>query len=107
MSKFTQQHYETVAEIVYETEKSFGTWQSRSAIDSIFAMLRKKFVSEFRWDNENFKEDLFRRASTFKSGQSDAEISASTAVANVNKTAHHRTGKSFKASVDFGALRHD
>ena len=67
MSKFTQQHYETVAEIVYETEKSFGTWQSRSAIDSIFAMLRKKFVSEFRWDNESFKEDLFRRASTFKS----------------------------------------
>jgi len=66
VSKFTQQHYETVAEIVYETEKEFGTWHSRSAIDSIFAMLRKKFVGEFRWDNENFKEDLFRRASTFK-----------------------------------------
>lgn len=113
MSKFTQQHYETVAGIVYETEKEFGTWQSRSAIDSIFSMLRKKFVAEFRWDNESFKEDLFRRASTFKpshregcrnsgqenaaghvcnSGRSDAEISASTAVANVNK---------------FEALRHD
>ena len=58
MSKFTQQHYETVAEIVYETEKDFGTWHSRSAIDSIFAMLRDKFISEFRWDNENFKENL-------------------------------------------------
>ena len=71
MSKFTQQHFETVAEIIYETEKEFGTWHSRSVIDSIFEMLRKKFVNEFRWDNENFKEDLFRRVSTFKAAHRD------------------------------------
>tara|TARA_Y100000296_G_C5066916_1_gene202810 strand:+ start:28 stop:294 length:267 start_codon:yes stop_codon:yes gene_type:complete len=66
VSKFTQQHYETVADIVYETEKYFGTYHARAAIDGIFKMLRKKFVDEFVWDNESFKEDLFRRASTFK-----------------------------------------
>ena len=68
MSKFTQQHYETVAEIIYDTEESFGTYVHRAGIDGIFEMLRKKFVDEFRYDNfDRFKENMFRRASTFKS----------------------------------------
>jgi len=66
VSKFTQQHYETVADIMYKTEKEFGTFVHRAGIDGIFEMLRKEFVAEFSWDNESFKEDLFLRACTFK-----------------------------------------
>ena len=77
MSKFTQQHYETVAEIIYETERAIYTqpWPVGSSVpkatNTIMEMLRKQFSKEFRWDNESFKEDLFRRVSTFKATHRD------------------------------------